>query len=151
LTAEQKRELLVKLVAAQPEKSDREIAKQAKVSHPTVAKARQEAEATGKALPVEKRVGKDGKARKQPAKKIADRNADAEQEKADKQECIRLWEKVQQAETNARTSRKASEETFTAEEADESYQDALCIQAHRSIREMTAETRQRFWVGVDLL
>jgi ParB-like chromosome segregation protein Spo0J len=71
LTAEQKRDALVKLVAAQPEKSDRELAKQAKVSHPTIAKARREAEATGKALPVDKRLGSDGKARKQPAKRKA--------------------------------------------------------------------------------
>jgi ParB-like chromosome segregation protein Spo0J len=69
LTPEQKAEVLAKLVAAQPEKSDRELAKQAKVSHPTIAKARRKAEATGKALPVEKRVGADGKARRQPAKK----------------------------------------------------------------------------------
>jgi ParB-like chromosome segregation protein Spo0J len=69
LSAEQKAEMLAKLVAAQPEKSDRELAKQAGVSHPTIAKARRTAEATGKALPVEKRVGADGKARKRPAKK----------------------------------------------------------------------------------
>src|SRR5262245_42961165 len=30
-------------------------------------------------------------------------------------------------------------------------QDTLGIQAHRILRSMTAETRQRFWVGVDLL
>jgi hypothetical protein len=71
LTAEQKAEVLAKLVAAQPKKSDRELAKQARVSHPTIAKARRKAEATGKALPVDKRVGADGKARKQPAKKPA--------------------------------------------------------------------------------
>jgi hypothetical protein len=69
LTAEQKRDAIAALIKAQPEKSDRQIAEQAKVSHPTVAKVRREAEATGKALPVEKRVGKDGKARKQPTKK----------------------------------------------------------------------------------
>src|SRR5262245_6468475 len=69
LSAEQKAEMLAKLVAAQPEKSDRELAKQAGVSHPTIAKARRTAEATGKALPVEKRIGADGKARKQPARK----------------------------------------------------------------------------------
>jgi ParB-like chromosome segregation protein Spo0J len=68
LTAEQRRELIAELIALQPEKSDRQIAKQVNASHPTVAKARREAEATGKALPVEKRTGADGKARKQPAK-----------------------------------------------------------------------------------
>ena len=67
LTGEQKQKALVDLVAAQPGKSDRELAKQAGVSHPSIAKARRTAEATGKALPVEKRVGADGKSRKRPA------------------------------------------------------------------------------------
>jgi hypothetical protein len=81
--------VLAKLVAAQPEKSDRQLAKQAGVSHPTIAKARRAAEATGKALPVDKRVGADGKPRKQPANKVkvkpaedADAEASAEAIKA---------------------------------------------------------------------
>jgi ParB-like chromosome segregation protein Spo0J len=69
LSAEQKAEMLAKLVAAQPEKSDRQLAKETGVSHPTIAKARRKAEATGKTLPVKKRVGADGRARKQPATK----------------------------------------------------------------------------------
>jgi hypothetical protein len=69
LTAEQKHNFLVELVKASPKKSDRALAKEACTTHPTVAKARKQAEATGKALPVELRVGLDGKARKQPAKK----------------------------------------------------------------------------------
>ena len=69
LTAEQKTNLLAKLVAAHPEKSDRQLAKETGVTHPTIAKARRKAEATGKALPVEKRVGADGKRRKQPSSK----------------------------------------------------------------------------------
>jgi hypothetical protein len=56
----------VQLVAAQPEKSDRQLAKETGTTHPTIAKAREQAEATGKALPVEKRTGGDGKTRKQP-------------------------------------------------------------------------------------
>lgn len=68
LTAEDKRKVIAKLVAAQPEKSDRALAKQAGVDHKTMAKARRKAEATGEASPVEKRVGTDGKARKQPVK-----------------------------------------------------------------------------------
>src|SRR5262249_50226484 len=69
LNAEQRRDLLVKLVAAQPQKSDRAIAREAKVDHHQVSRARKKAEATGTVAPVEKRVGGDGKARKQPAKK----------------------------------------------------------------------------------
>jgi hypothetical protein len=68
LKPEQKIEMLAKLVAAHPEKSDRALAKQAGVDHKTMAKARRKAEATGEASPVEKRVGADGKARKQPVK-----------------------------------------------------------------------------------
>jgi hypothetical protein len=69
LTAEQRRDLLVKLVAAQPEKADRVIAREAKVDHKQVSRARRKAEATGAIAPVEKRTGADGKARKQPVKK----------------------------------------------------------------------------------
>src|SRR5215831_12514276 len=46
LTGEQKQEALAKLVAAQPEKSDRALAKEAGVDHKTIAKARRKAEAT---------------------------------------------------------------------------------------------------------
>jgi hypothetical protein len=60
------RERAAKAVAEHPEKSDRAIAEEIGVSHPTVAKARREA-ATGNDLPVEKsRIGKDGKTRKLP-------------------------------------------------------------------------------------
>jgi methylphosphotriester-DNA--protein-cysteine methyltransferase len=69
LTPEDKIKYLAQLVAAQPEKSDRLLAKETGVSHPTIAKARRAAEATGKALPVGKRVGADGKARTRPAKR----------------------------------------------------------------------------------
>jgi hypothetical protein len=69
LTAEQRRDLLVKLVAATPEKSDRAIATEAKVDHHQVARARKKAEATGTKVPVDgKRTGADGKTRKPPAK-----------------------------------------------------------------------------------
>jgi hypothetical protein len=71
LTVEQKRDLIAKVIAAKPEASDRQIAKQVKADHKTVAKARKKAEATGEVSPVEKRTGADGKARKQPAKKTA--------------------------------------------------------------------------------
>jgi hypothetical protein len=95
LTAEQKRELIAKVIAMQPEKSDRQIAKQVKADHKTVAKARKEAEATGEASPVEKRVGKDGKARKQSAKKKV--AVTPEQEEADRAEVRRLAKNVDDA------------------------------------------------------
>jgi hypothetical protein len=55
-------------VAANPEKSDRAIAAElGDISHVTVGKARKEA--TGNQLPVDERIGLDGKTRKRPAKR----------------------------------------------------------------------------------
>jgi transposase-like protein len=73
LKPEDRARILAELVAAQPGKSNRQLAKEAGVSHPTIAKARRTAEATGKALPVDKRTGADGKARRRPAKKAKGR------------------------------------------------------------------------------
>jgi len=69
LTAEQKRGLIAELLKAQPEKSDRAIAADLKVDKNVVSRVRQKEVATGALAPVEKTVGKDGKTRKQPAKK----------------------------------------------------------------------------------
>jgi len=78
LDAEQKRELIAELVKAQPEKSDRAIAEQAKTDHKKVGRVRKAQEATGAIAPVEKRTGKDGKARKQPEKKVEPLTAKSE-------------------------------------------------------------------------
>jgi hypothetical protein len=67
LTAEQKRDLIANLIKAAPEKSDRAIAEMAKASPTSVGKVRRATVHHGQLL--DKRVGKDGKARKQPAKK----------------------------------------------------------------------------------
>jgi ParB-like chromosome segregation protein Spo0J len=67
LTAEQKREVIAKLIKASPEKSNRRIAKAAKASHPRVAKVRAEMEAAGDVETVTTSI--DTKGRKQPAKK----------------------------------------------------------------------------------
>jgi ParB-like chromosome segregation protein Spo0J len=77
LTPGDKIKYLAQLVAARPEKSDRLLAKETGVSHPTIAKARRAAEATGKALPVDKRTGADGKARRRPATKRAKPKSEA--------------------------------------------------------------------------
>src|SRR5262245_35836200 len=71
LTAEKKRELIAELLKAQPEKSDRQIAEAVKASPTTVGTVRAEMESTVQSgqLPPPKRVGKDGKSRKQPAKR----------------------------------------------------------------------------------
>jgi hypothetical protein len=65
LTAGQKRDLIAKLLAADPTRSDRSIATQAKTHHHAVAKVRQEEEGRGNISHVEKRT--DTKGREQPA------------------------------------------------------------------------------------
>jgi hypothetical protein len=70
LGAEQKRDLIAKLLKATPEKSDRQIAETVKASPTTVGAVRAEIASTvqsGQLIP--KRIGKDGKARKQPTNK----------------------------------------------------------------------------------
>jgi DNA-binding Lrp family transcriptional regulator len=67
LTSEQRRDLIAKVIKATPEKSNRQIAEQVKVSHPTVAKVRERLEEKGDVEKVTTSI--DTKGRKQPAKK----------------------------------------------------------------------------------
>jgi hypothetical protein len=67
LTAEQKRELIAKLIKATPEKSDRQIAAMLGVSHHTVGMVRTEMERRGQIAHVETHT--DSKGRKQPSRK----------------------------------------------------------------------------------
>jgi hypothetical protein len=67
LTAEQKRGVISTLLKATPEKSDRQIADTAKVSHHTVAAVRAEQEGRGQIAHVDMRT--DTKGRQQPASK----------------------------------------------------------------------------------
>jgi predicted RNase H-like nuclease (RuvC/YqgF family) len=115
--------VIAKLVKAQPEKSNRQIAKQAKVDDKTVGAVRRELESTAEIPQLEKTVGADGKARKQPAKKPRKRGKPlplpertAEQQDAtrreleaamaepdaqierDRQECVALYQNVKAAE-----------------------------------------------------
>jgi hypothetical protein len=66
LTAEQKRDLIAKLLKMQPERSNNTTAKLAKVDDKTVASVRRELESTSEIPKLGKTVGADGKAR--PAK-----------------------------------------------------------------------------------
>ena len=74
LTAKKKRDTIAKLLQADPTKSDRQIAETVKASPTTVGKVRKATVQSGQL----KRVGKDGKARKQPKKRrtIEDFQAD---------------------------------------------------------------------------
>jgi hypothetical protein len=67
LTAEQKRDVIAKLIKATPEKSDRQLAERTKTSPTTVGKVRKEVEATGDVSKLDTRT--DSKGRKQPARK----------------------------------------------------------------------------------
>jgi hypothetical protein len=67
LTAEQKRDLIAKLIKATPEKSDRQIAETVKASPTTVGTVRAEMEATGDVSKLDTRT--DSKGRAQPATK----------------------------------------------------------------------------------
>jgi ParB-like chromosome segregation protein Spo0J len=63
LTAEQKRELIGKLLTAHPEKSDRQIGAALKADHKTVGGIRREKEATGEIPQLGVHVGADGRSR----------------------------------------------------------------------------------------
>lgn len=67
LTPEQRRDVIAKLLALDPAKSNRQLAAQVGVSHVTVGAVRSELEATGHQL--EMTVGRDGKAR--PVHRVA--------------------------------------------------------------------------------
>jgi hypothetical protein len=92
LNAEDRQKFLIQVIAAAPEKSDRILAKETGLSRPTVAKARKQGEATGKVLPVEKRAGADGKARKQPARKPT--KAPRATPKPEVNPLIRAWDRA---------------------------------------------------------
>jgi hypothetical protein len=67
LTAEEKRAVIAKILKVAPEKSNRQVAKVVGVSHPHVAKVRQDLEKAGDVETVTTSI--DTKGRKQPAKK----------------------------------------------------------------------------------
>src|SRR5262249_24820544 len=71
LTAEQKRELIAKLIKATPEKSDRQVAETVKASPTTVGTVRAEMEAKGDVSKLDTR--RDSKGREQPAARTSGR------------------------------------------------------------------------------
>jgi hypothetical protein len=80
LTAEQKRDLIAKLIKAAPEKSDRQIAETVKASPTTVGTVRREMETKGEVSKLDTRT--DAKGVKQPAKKDTTATAAAQRERA---------------------------------------------------------------------
>jgi hypothetical protein len=77
LTAEQKRELITKLLETTPEKSDRRIAKTVKASPTTVGTVRAKMEVAGDVSKLDTRT--DAKGRKQPATKKLSKKPEAKQ------------------------------------------------------------------------
>jgi hypothetical protein len=111
-----KKKAAADLLRMKPEQSDRSIARQVGISHPTVAAVREEIESqsTGKSFqlsepeqevdatvqtgqlsepkPEPKRIGRDGKARKRPAKKKA--NQTKQPQRAEVAKLVRAWVKA---------------------------------------------------------
>jgi hypothetical protein len=71
LTIEERREIAAKLLATNPEQSNRQVAKIVKLDHQTVAAVRSERESTGEIPQLKKTKGSDGKAR--PARVLSAR------------------------------------------------------------------------------
>jgi hypothetical protein len=69
LTAEQRRELIAKLIKATPEKSDRQIAREAASNRTTVGQVRKDLEGAGDVSTIDTRI--DTKGREQPAHKAS--------------------------------------------------------------------------------
>jgi hypothetical protein len=69
LTAEQRREIVSRLLKDRPGRSNRQVASQVGVDHKTVGAVRKQLETTGEIPQLDKTEGKDGKARRRPARK----------------------------------------------------------------------------------
>src|SRR5262249_54398704 len=90
LTAEQKRELIAKLIKAQPEKSNRQIAATAKASPTTVGAERAKMEAKGDVSKLDTR--RDTKGRKQPGnKKTVERKSSKRQHQLEVQQSLEAF------------------------------------------------------------
>jgi hypothetical protein len=131
LTAEQKRELVASVLKAKPEASNNSIAKQVKADDKTVAKVRRELESTSEIPKLEKTVGTDGKARKQPAARLKEVKSTKEQVKTATEWMLDFTE----------GEKSSIEEVSTRpdiEEAEELDLEAL-VERDMAIRDLTAE------------
>jgi len=91
LTAEQRRDLITKVLKATPGTSNRQIAEQVESDDKTVGKRRRELEATAEIPQLTKTTGKDGKARKQPIKKKRSESATVAAAQAEKHDDYQTW------------------------------------------------------------
>jgi hypothetical protein len=88
LTPEQRRGIIATLLKADPTKSDRQVADQAKVDHKTVGAERGKLEATGEIPQLENTTGADGKTRKRKPKGKGSGGAKSEKEKITYQKVV---------------------------------------------------------------
>jgi ParB-like chromosome segregation protein Spo0J len=109
LTSEQKRELIAKLLKANPAKSDRQVAETIKASPTTVGTVRKKLEAAGDVSKLDTR--KDTMGRKQPAKKAKPKTAAAE-EARDRAEVCRLFAAAEAAAAELEAYPKVSVEVL---------------------------------------
>jgi hypothetical protein len=137
LTAEDKRDLIAKLLKVQPEKSNRAIADTIKIAdHKTVGSVRAEKEATGEIPQLTKTTGKDGKSRPTTVKK---RKADevAKQPAAD--------DPAASADQRKQEYAKEDGETISVMEPEKDAVDHVL----RLVEQMTAKQRQRLFLLLD--
>jgi ParB-like chromosome segregation protein Spo0J len=133
LTAEQKRELIVKLIKATPEKSDRQIAEMVRADHKTVGAARAEQEARGEIPHVSTRV--DTRGRQQPARKKAKRQT--------KRAYLRRWLHEQQSE--------AASEDDAGDDNQTIWRHGLMYRAESAIGNAAFEDWSEFTIDSDVI
>jgi hypothetical protein len=143
LTSDQKRELIAKVLKARPEQSNNAIAEQVKVDDKTVAKVRTELESTSEIPKLEKTIGKDGKARKQPKKRDLEKERLAREER----KVLARGDLPSLDEILAAPADEESEMP-SEQEADDSWQNDLYDQACLLLSRMTDATRQRFFAHI---
>jgi len=114
LSLDQRRTLLAELVKADPSKSNRQIAEQAKVSHHTVGAVRAELEATGQVAQLENTTGADGKKRKTKAGKTKGEKGKAKQ--SDAQAAAKTYHALQEKLVDALCELKDRSSVAHAEE-----------------------------------
>jgi hypothetical protein len=109
LTAEQKRDLIAKVLKAKPKKSNRQVAKIVGVSHPHVAKVREQLEQAGDVETVTTSI--DTKGRKQPARK---KRRDADDFVAERKAREQAREIADPAEEQSRQPQRVAEQVQKA-------------------------------------
>ena len=140
LTAAQKRDLIAKLLVADPSKSDRQIAETAKVSPTTVGTVRKQSEDTGDVSKLDTRT--DSKGRHQPASKIktaAVKSAKTKSKGGQPEQQIDLEEAI--AAADGETAAAARKSAYAIEEQqapppdaaapDEDDSEAAAVEQHR--------------------